>query len=378
MDDIEPKLSKVRVLFWLLGLIVVLALLYALYWFSLASGTEPANAEKPPQETIPSDVTIQKLPNGTNKVIAKKQPARTFVTGLEDIPRSLEGTDVDGEIIIDENKQLVVTNGLRRLFDYFLTTQGEEDLATIIARVEAYVTHRVPEPARSQVIGLFHQYLAYLQATANITQAGGKPAHMLDLDAVRLQKQQLTDLRKEYFNDKTITAFWGDETQYDNYSLSLLDIDRNKSLTAEQKAEAREKLIDELPDGHMKTQILEQKKFHTLVEETRRLKASGASPAQIRKLRVDLYGAEAADRLETLDAERATWQSRVQQYLDQRKTILAGDQTEAEKQVQVNELRYRMFTETEQKRLTAYEEIGTADIDTAVANDAAKTKLPIQ
>ena len=40
------------------------------------------------------------------------------------LPKSLQGTQVDGEIIIDENKQLVVTAGLRRLFDYFCQHKG--------------------------------------------------------------------------------------------------------------------------------------------------------------------------------------------------------------------------------------------------------------
>src|SRR5699024_12676634 len=48
-----------------------------------------------------------------------KQDASQFTTSLENLPRSLQGSEVDGEIIIDENKQLVVTEVLRRLFDYF-------------------------------------------------------------------------------------------------------------------------------------------------------------------------------------------------------------------------------------------------------------------
>ena len=67
-----------------------------------------------------------------------------FITGLEDLPRSLQGTKVDGEIIIDANKQLVVTEGLRRLFDYFLSALGEEDEATIIQRVESYIRNHSP------------------------------------------------------------------------------------------------------------------------------------------------------------------------------------------------------------------------------------------
>lgn len=363
MDDQHPPNNTKNIILWLIGIVLLSILTYGLYWFSQAPEQQ---LPKLAQNNEPPQLTVEQQPDGTNKVIAEGQPARTFTTGLEDLPRSLEGTDVDGEIIIDENKQLVVTNGLRRLFDYFLTTQGEEDLATIIARIEAYVTHRVPEPARTQVITLFHQYLAYLQATSTITEAGGKPASQIDIDAVIEQKRQLAELRKQYFNDETIEAFWGNEDRYDAYSIELLKINKNNALSAEEKAEARDKLVNKLPDGTMKTQIQEQKKFRTLIDETRRLKATGASPAQIRQLREELYGMEAADRLEVLDEKRAAWQKRVQSYLDQRSVILASDQTEQAKQVQITELRYRMFTEQEQKRLTAYEELGTADLDSAI------------
>ncbi|WP_287045542.1 hypothetical protein [Psychrobacter sp.] len=90
------------------------------------------------------------------------QSESLFVTGLEGLPRSLTGTQVDGEIIIDENKQLVVTEGLRRLFDYFLSALGEEDEAVIYARVESYIRHHTPEPAASQAVAIFDQYITPL------------------------------------------------------------------------------------------------------------------------------------------------------------------------------------------------------------------------
>lgn len=47
----------------------------------------------------------------------------------------MDGCD---EIIIDENKQLVVTEGLRRLFDYFLSALGEEDRSRHLCSLESF------------------------------------------------------------------------------------------------------------------------------------------------------------------------------------------------------------------------------------------------
>lgn len=339
------------------------------YWLSQGSATTHAQADKPNDANAtaaqpqPAAHSTQQHTPQTNTPAQPPKATPKFVTGTENLPRSLEGTEVDGEIIINENKQLVVTNGLRRLFDYFLTTQGEEDLATIIARVEAYINSRVPEPARSQAISLFHKYLDYLKATANISEAGGKPASQIDINAVIAQKKQLADLQKQYFTADTIKAFFGIENIYDDYNIKLFQIAENDSLTPDQKEAARQQALEDIPDVQMKTQIKQQQNFSKLMEETKKLKKAGASKEQLRQMRTKLVGAEAAARLEQLDEKRAVWEERVSSYLSQRQQILGSKENQTSKDLKVNELRHRMFTENEQKRLAAYEELGKAQLD---------------
>ena len=139
----------------------------------------------------------------------------SFKTGLERLPASLSGTEVDGEIIIDDKQNLYVTRRLRNLFDYFLSTVGEESLTTITQRVKAYIRHRTPEPAQSQAIALFDQYIGYRAALRSIPEAGGKPADQIDLDAIIQQKAAEQRLRQQFFNPQTIQAFFGDDDAYD-------------------------------------------------------------------------------------------------------------------------------------------------------------------
>ena len=112
----------------------------------------------------------------------------------------MQGTDVDGEIIIDENKQLVITEGLRRLFDYFLSALGEEDEAVIYARVESYIRSHTPEPAASQAVTIFDQYVAYLKAIPAIESRYGNLQLQatkngeLDLNVVTQQQQDVAKL----------------------------------------------------------------------------------------------------------------------------------------------------------------------------------------
>jgi lipase chaperone LimK len=76
---------------------------------------------------------------------------------LPALPRSLEGTDVDGRLAARDDGTLLVDDGTWLLFDYFLTAEGEESRDTIRARVAAEA-RALPEPARTQAIELFDSY----------------------------------------------------------------------------------------------------------------------------------------------------------------------------------------------------------------------------
>jgi hypothetical protein len=115
-----------RPITWLIIVLasVIIALLIAcILWLKPKDAVKTANnlqhdaASTMPSGILPSNQTIT-LANASS-VSANANASPTS------LPKSLQGTQVDGEIIIDENKQLVVTAGLRRLFDYFFVrTRG--------------------------------------------------------------------------------------------------------------------------------------------------------------------------------------------------------------------------------------------------------------
>ena len=125
-----------RSITWLIVILAsgIIALLIAcILWLKPKDAVKTANnlqhdaASTMPSGILPSNQTIT-LANASS-VSANANPLPTSLA--TSLPKSLQGTQVDGEIIIDENKQLVVTAGLRRLFDYFLSAQGEEPLSQI-------------------------------------------------------------------------------------------------------------------------------------------------------------------------------------------------------------------------------------------------------
>lgn len=283
-----------------------------------------------------------------------------FTTGLEDLPRSLQGTTVDGEIIIDANKQLVVTEGLRRLFDYFLSALGEEDEATINQRVESYIRHHTPEPAASQAITIYNQYINYLKQLKQVEESYGNLQMQatqngeLDLNMVTQRQQDIKKIRQQNFDATTIKAFFGADNDYDDYSISMLNIEQNEQLSDTQKAAAREDYVSRMPDNSTKANIQQQANLNALIDRTEQMKASGASPEALYEMRRKLVGDDAATRLANVDQEDDNFDKRFDQYQTQKQSILSQNSDSSQANQQLMQLEQQLFSETERKRLEAY------------------------
>lgn len=306
--------------------------------------------------TTDSQLNLTQSNQGMNTDATQDNPP--LITGLENLPRSLQGTEVDGEIIIDANKQLIVTEGLRRLFDYFLSALGEEDEAVIYARVERYIRTHTPEPAASQAVAIFDQYVAYLKALPEIEKRYGNlqmqatESGQLDLDMVAQQKQDVARLRHQHFSKETISAFFGAQEDYDNYSIEMIKINQNEQLTDVQKDAARQDYISRMPNNLTKANIQQQANLNALISRTEQMKAKGASAEELYKMRRELVGAPAAARLALVDQEDANFDQRFTQYQAQKQQLLGQNANTA--QVQIEQIEKQLFNEEERKRLTGY------------------------
>ena len=291
---------------------------------------------------------------------ASAQNQSAFVTGLERLPRSLKGTQVDGEIIIDENKQLVVTEGLRRLFDYFLSAIGEEDEAVIFARVESYIRHHTPEPAASQAVAIFSKYVAYLKALPEIEKRYGNLQLQatkngeLDLNVVAQQRQDVAKLRQQHFDKTTITAFFGAEDEYDDYSIAMVKINQDKQMSDAQKEAAKQDYISRMPDNATKANIAQQANLDELISRTEQLQAKGATAEELYNMRRELVGAPAAARLAQVDQQDAHFDQRFKQYQAQKQQLLSQNADKAQAQTQIHQIEQQLFNDMERKRLAGY------------------------
>lgn len=327
---------------------------------------KPADTAATPSKRSSLNHTLPVQADSEEQIIDLPYPEDHFVTGVERLPKSLQGTQVDGEIIVTKEGQLVATPGLRRLFDYFLSALGEEDSATIDARVEAYISSRTPQPAADAAIDTYYQYQQYLKQVAvlesrltNQQQAaktlGAMQAGEVDLTRIKQQRQQVQALRQQILGKPVAQAFFAADDQVQDYNMAMLQIAQDKSLSIAQKQQAQQAYIQKLPESATKQQLQQQKQIEQLIEQAQQMKQQGASEKQIFEMRAKLVGPQAAQRLGALDKKNQDFDHRFTQYQQRKQQILATNSSNNNKQQQITQLEQQLFSETEQKRLVGYE-----------------------
>lgn len=275
----------------------------------------------------------------------------TFRSGLEDLPTSLRGTEVDGELREDAQGHLVIARGVRSVFDYFLSTRGEQPDAVLHERIRAYIRYHLKSIAAGEALALLDHYLAYqhdIDGALATSRAN-------DLDALRNRVATIERLRNQHFEPTVVQAFFDDESTYDHYTLDKMTVLADASLSPQQKAVRLKELRQALPTAlreHM--DVAEQ--VQSLNDVTDQWRSRHGSPAELRVIRESMVGAPAADRLEALDREESAWDARIQTYLQARQAVL-NDPTlaEATKQQRLVALRTGSFSGPEQIRATTFE-----------------------
>ncbi len=279
-------------------------------------------------------------------------PSRTAEALLASLPPSFRGTEVDGGFEVDAAGNLIVTQEVRHLFDYFLAAIGEEPLERTLERLRDYIDASLAAPARNQAQALLDQYLDYKQQLAQLEQ---ELPQLATLDGLRSREAAVQALRARVFSAEAHQAFFAREEGFNRFSLERLAIRQNPDLDDAGKAQAIDRLRAGLPEvlhAHVLPQLQQE-----LRVQTERL-GPDATPAQVRQLRQQLVGAEATARLEVLDAQRQQWRQRLKDYLTEKQRLEAHPGLSgAEREAALQRLIEERFDERERLRLDAAERL---------------------
>jgi lipase chaperone LimK len=266
------------------------------------------------------------------------------------LPASLQGTLPDGEVTLDAHGRILPTPGLRRLFDYFLSSIGELDVAAIRALLLAHVRGQHGDTIARDVGEAFDRYVDYQRALSD-----AEPGLGSDLDARLAFAKRL---RRKFFDAVSADAYFGEEEAYAEYTLQRMRIAGDASLDDAERASRLQALEHTLSAE----QRAGQQQASTAViaeEQSRQFDAINASPGERHAERSALFGEEAAHRLAELDRQRSAWDQRTAAYQQARNAIQLDSRYSAiQRERMIGELRARSFDGNEARRVSALESIG--------------------
>ena len=264
---------------------------------------------------------------------------------------SLAGTTPDGAASAAADQSLVLDPALIRLFDYWLTTVGERPLAAIRADVEHDLDTRLAPRAARQAKDLFGRYLRFKTALKDLRPS--RPAAR-GVDTLREGLRTMLALRATYFTDAESQALFGPQDAEAQSALARMAIEQDPALA---DAQRRERLA--AWDARLPANVRAERDAPLLVthleDAAQKIRAQGGSEDDVYRMRAAATSPEAANRLADLDRDEAAWKARIAAWQAQRSTVLASPGSDDDRAAALSELRNRLFTPEEQRRLAAYE-----------------------
>ena len=264
---------------------------------------------------------------------------------------SLAGTTPDGAATATAGNALVLDPALIRFFDYYLTTVGERPISAIQAQVEHDLDGRLAPHAARQAKDLFSRYLQFKAALK--AQRPAKPTGR-SVDILREGLRRMLALRATYFSEAESQALFGPQDAEASAALARMAIEQDPSLTGQQRRERLAALDARLPASVRAEREAPLAIVH-LEEAAQQIRAQGGSEDDVYRMRAAATSPEAANRLADVDREEAAWKARIAAYQAQRATVLSGPGDDADRAAAMSDLRNRLFTPEEQRRLAAYE-----------------------
>lgn len=275
------------------------------------------------------------------------QPIQPSIT-QPPLLKYLTGTDIDGHLALDKQGNLIIDQGLLDFIDYHLSTQGRLSENAIVLQLQKQITRHLEEPARTQALDFLLLYQKYGKDYAELAEnratwfQQGMTFEAID-DSLKARQQ----LRQDVFGMATANALWHKDEIYDQQVLNNIQHRQNN----QQDLINRHGIPEEFQQANNLSQLSSLLQRHELD-----LKQSHAHSAEIYQLRSLTLGSDAADRLGILDNKNRLWKERIEEYLDEKKSIETDvGYSSHNKKGKIEILRDELFSHPEQKRLLAYE-----------------------
>jgi lipase chaperone LimK len=288
-----------------------------------------------PEGRPPRPVSIAMAPTNATAMAAPSRSAP--------LPGSLQGTDEDGALRVDENGNLIVGPEILVLFDYYLSATGEESQDAIRARIVAAIERRLPAGrARAEAISILDHYIAYRADSKSLRAAG---------DDLSARLEALGQLRRRHFGDLAEELFGAEERAH-AVAVEQRKVLQDSSLSAEERGEKLAALERQMPEETRRAREEAVRPLRLRADEEA-MRAEGATDEEIQRRRVEALGPEAAERLGALDRKRAEWKRRLAEFRDKRAEIQRDEPDPGRQKAAIERLLEASFTAMERIRVEA-------------------------
>ncbi|MGQ5522198.1 lipase secretion chaperone [Chitinimonas sp. PSY-7] len=248
---------------------------------------------------------------------------------------------------------LVLDENLRRLFDYYLSVQGEQPLRNIIKAVDIWLDKRFAAAAAKDAKNLFRRYLYFKRALATLEADPNIQGNALVIARKRLDSARV--LRSRYFSQPEVAGLFGWGDRYDDDAMARMEIQQDRRLTDDVRR-SRLTALDGKLDPETLAARQQPVEFLALAEQVAIARKQGADDAAVFRLRAASVGEDAAVKLAALDREEIEWKRRIEHYKQSLVPVRNNSALdESQRQVVITAMRESYFNAQERLRLVAYE-----------------------
>ena len=325
---------------------LILAILLVLAWWFFGQEESPQAGRAETAAPSRQPLTADRKPMTAHREPQAADAPRRRGSGL---PGSLDGTEVDGFLMLDDRDRFVADANAIRLFDYFLSTEGEISLAEIRRLMEAEAARQVPSDQLPAVMALFDGYLRYRSESARL-------AERFERDEIGEHLDALVELQEEIFGQDVARRTFGEQNLLAKDAIARRELYQDETLSWEEKRSRLAELDTQLPEPirEIRQRIQRPAEVAAVVAQMRR---DGVDEDEVFAYRADEFGPEAAERFARLDQEQAQWNARLDAYRTERDAILARNLSESVRNQAIEALRAEHFSGTEVTRVRVLDEM---------------------
>jgi lipase chaperone LimK len=266
-------------------------------------------------------------------------------------PPSLKGTSHGVTLTVNQD-DLVITASLKDLFDYYLSTSGEENFEQINRRIIFDLSSQLTALALEQALVIWENYVAYKTALVSFEEQYSMDANILDqyqhLDLLQQRQLSLVALQDQIFSKAVAQILFSFDRQLDQYTLEKARV-LASGISDEAKQQTLLNLNEQLPIEVAISMKRNEQQKRLLEIDT----MSELTSTQRYNLRTQHVGEAAANRLQLLDDKRLLWKKRVDDFLMRKQNLLKAELAGDDYLVSLDKLYQQSFSPDELLRAKA-------------------------